>query len=118
MGVRRRPADLSKKSNIVLVVEDDNVELLHTELELEGFYVFTAHNGAVALTKVRAQKPHVILMDVLMPEMNGIEATKIFNELSLQQAAGYHVGSLRYADDKGAITLWMHPPCKQRGIRS
>lgn len=62
----------------ILVVEDDNElrELLHTQLELEGYYVFTAHNGAVAIGKAQAQKPDVILMDVLMPEMNGIEATK------------------------------------------
>ena len=61
------------------MVDDDEElrELLHTELELAGFYVFTAHNGAVGVEKAKTQKPDVILMDVLMPEMNGFEATKI-----------------------------------------
>ena len=66
----------------ILLVEDTNElkDLLHTELELEGYYVFTAHNGTVAVGEVRVQKPDIILMDVLMPEMDGIEATKILKE--------------------------------------
>jgi len=68
-----------EKSPTILIVEDDNElrDLLHTQLELEGYYVSTAHDGAVAIAKARNQKPDIILMDVLMPEMDGIEATKI-----------------------------------------
>lgn len=68
-----------EKSPKILVVEDDNElrDLLHTQLELEGYYVLTANNGAVAIAKARKEKPDIILMDVLMPEMDGIEATKI-----------------------------------------
>jgi len=67
-----------EKSPKILVVEDDNElrDLLHTQLELEGYHVSTAHNGAVAISKARNQKPDIILMDVLMPQMDGIEATK------------------------------------------
>lgn len=71
-----------EKPSTILVVEDDDElrDLLLTQLELEGYNVFTAHNGAVALTKVQTQKPDVILMDVLMPEMSGIEATRMLKE--------------------------------------
>lgn len=71
-----------EKSRTVLVVEDDNElrDLLHTQLELEGYNVSTAHNGTVAIAKARNEKPDIILMDVLMPEMDGIEATKILKD--------------------------------------
>ncbi len=71
-----------EQPSTILVVEDDNElrDLLHTQLELEGYNVFTAHNGAVALTKVQTQKPDVILMDVLMPEMTGVQTTKILKD--------------------------------------
>jgi CheY-like chemotaxis protein len=51
-------------------------DLLCTELELERFYVFTAHNGAVGVEKIKTENSDAILMDVLMPGMNGIAATK------------------------------------------
>ncbi len=67
-----------KKSEIVLVVEDDTEaqEVLCTALELEGYAVHVATNGFDAITTARALKPDVILMDVMMPVMDGIEATK------------------------------------------
>ncbi len=71
-----------KQPPIVLVVEDDNElrDLLYTQLELDGYNVFTAQNGAAALEKVQTKKPDVILMDLMMPEMTGVEATKILKE--------------------------------------
>jgi DNA-binding response OmpR family regulator len=82
MGEPRRPAELSKKSNMVLVVEDDNEmrELLRIELEAEGFTVLTATNGAKAVSTARSEEPEVILMDVEMPVMNGVEATEILKD--------------------------------------
>jgi len=82
MGERGRPAELSKKSNIVLVVEDDDEmrELLRVELEAEGFTVLTAMNGAKAVSTARSEEPDVILMDVQMPVMNGVEATEVLKD--------------------------------------
>jgi len=67
-----------KKSHIVLVAEDDREvrDLLKLEFELEGFTVLTAANGAEAITTAERWKPDVILMDVLMPVVDGIEATR------------------------------------------
>jgi DNA-binding response OmpR family regulator len=82
MRAPRNPTELSIKPNIVLVVEDDNEmrELLRVELEAEGFIVLTATNGAEAVSKARSREPDVILMDIQMPKMNGVEATKILED--------------------------------------
>jgi CheY-like chemotaxis protein len=66
------------KSHTVLVAEDDREvrDLLKLEFELEGFAVLTAANGAEAITTAEGLQPDVILMDVLMPIVDGIEATQ------------------------------------------
>ncbi len=70
---------LKTRALTVLIVEDDNElrEVLQAEFELEGLTVITATNGSEAVTTVRRVKPDLILMDIMMPVMNGIEATKI-----------------------------------------
>ena len=62
----------------VLVVDDmpDNRRLLHDVLQPAGFTVFQAHNGAEALTLFEQHAPHVVLMDMRMPVMDGYEATR------------------------------------------
>ncbi len=64
------------KSNVVLIAEDNSEirELVCTELETEGFKVVSATNGKEAVSKTRNLKPDVIVMDLVMPVMNGIEA--------------------------------------------
>ncbi len=59
----------------ILVVDDepDNRELLELILEWEGFAVTKAANGAEALDAVRLELPDLILLDVMMPGMNGYE---------------------------------------------
>ena len=58
-----------------LVVEDDPVsrQLLRAVLEKDGFSVSEAQNGRVALERLAAQRPAVILLDLMMPEMDGFE---------------------------------------------
>ena len=70
---------LKNRSLTVLIVEDDDElrEILHAEFELEGLTVLTATDGSEAVTTVRRLKPDLILMDIMMPVMNGIEATEI-----------------------------------------
>lgn len=67
----------------ILVVEDDKNQLLlyEQELSLEGYNIITAKDGLEAIKKVREQLPDLIVMDINMPKMNGIEAIgKILNE--------------------------------------
>ncbi len=59
----------------ILVVEDDNNQrlLYEQELKLEGYEIMTATDGKDALEKVQEQLPDLIVMDINMPKMDGIE---------------------------------------------
>lgn len=62
----------------VLVVDDepDAVELLTEFLTSKGYEVITAGGGEEAIQKVKAERPHLILLDVRMPKMNGLEVLR------------------------------------------
>ncbi|MEP0913263.1 response regulator [Leptolyngbya sp. GB1-A1] len=62
----------------ILVVDDlmDNLFLLQTVLEAEGYEVELADNGQLAIEKTESTPPDLILLDVMMPGMNGYEVTK------------------------------------------
>ena len=67
---------MKKTSAKILVVDDDPeiVEILKYNLSNSDFEVKVAYNGIQAVKKSKKFKPDIILMDVMMPEMNGIEA--------------------------------------------
>ena len=62
----------------VLVVDDryDNVRLLAYELMDHGFDVVTAFSGAQALDAARTARPDVVLLDIMMPGMDGVEVCR------------------------------------------
>jgi GAF domain-containing protein/CheY-like chemotaxis protein/anti-sigma regulatory factor (Ser/Thr protein kinase) len=64
-----------RRDRPVLVVDDDVAvrQLLRRMLEPEGYAVVEAENGRVALERLREMKPSVILLDLMMPEMDGFE---------------------------------------------
>ena len=66
------------KQKILLVDDEPDVlELLEFNLEAAGYSTVTAVDGADALAKARRYQPSLIIMDVMMPEMNGLEACKV-----------------------------------------
>jgi len=68
---------MSHNYKILLVDdEEDIVEFLSYNLKREGYKVSAAMNGREAVEKARIEKPHLIIMDVMMPEMDGIEAVR------------------------------------------
>jgi len=69
---------MSKNKYRILLVDDeeDIIEFLGYNLRREGYLVSTAMNGREAVEKALAEKPHLINMDVMMPEMDGIEAVR------------------------------------------
>jgi len=67
---------MKKKDTRILLVDDepDILEIVSYNLTAEGYKVFTAENGVKAISVAKKQKPHLIILDVMMPEMDGIEA--------------------------------------------
>ncbi|MFT5079142.1 MAG: two-component system alkaline phosphatase synthesis response regulator PhoP [Planctomycetota bacterium] len=67
---------MKKKDIKILLVDDepDILEIVGYNLSSEGYQVITAENGLVGLEKALKHKPQLIILDVMMPEMDGIEA--------------------------------------------
>jgi len=75
---------LKKKDIKILLVDDepDILEIVGYNLSAEGYQVFTGENGIEAVEKAKKHKPHLIILDVMMPEMDGIEACERIREQS------------------------------------
>jgi two-component system, OmpR family, alkaline phosphatase synthesis response regulator PhoP len=66
---------MSTTNNKILLVDDDNdiLEFIKYNLEKEGYQVFTANNGRVAVDIASKELPALIILDVMMPDMDGVE---------------------------------------------
>ncbi len=98
----------------ILVVDDepDILEFLSYNLEKEGFIVYTEENGKAGFETAKRELPDIILLDVMMPEMDGIETCRALRELpqfehtiiafltarneDYSQVAGFDVGADDY----------------------
>ncbi len=69
---------------LILVVDDEPrmIKFVQFNLELDGFRVISASNGLEAIDKVRTQLPDLVVMDVMMPQMDGFEALRQIREIS------------------------------------
>lgn len=67
---------MKKKDIKILLVDDepDILEIVGYNLSNEGYQISTAKNGQEAVSKAKKEQPHLIIVDVMMPEMDGIEA--------------------------------------------
>ena len=67
---------MKKKDIKILLVDDeqDILEIIGYNLSQEGYQVVTASNGKEAIAKAKKEHPQLIIMDVMMPEMDGMEA--------------------------------------------
>ena len=74
--------NMDTKTFKILLVDDepDILEILSYPLKNEGFQVHTANNGLEAIKLAKDIQPHLIVLDVMMPEMDGIEACEIIRK--------------------------------------
>lgn len=74
---------MKKKDIKILLVDDepDILEIVSYNLENEGYQIFTATNGLEAIKKSKEIHPHLILLDVMMPQMDGIEACEKIRQI-------------------------------------
>jgi len=102
---------LSEKRKTILVVDDDaNIrELLRQQLENEGYSVREAKDGMDAINQIKTSRPDLILLDVMMPQINGFDVAAVLKNdpqttdipiiiLSIieNRERGYHIGIDRY----------------------
>lgn len=73
-----------REEKLILVVDDEPrmVRFVRMNLELEGYQVAEARNGLEALEKVRDDLPDLVLLDVMMPDMDGFETLARLREIS------------------------------------
>jgi len=75
---------MKKKDIKILLVDDepDILEIVGYNLTSEGYQVFTAKNGLEGVAMAKKKNPHLIILDVMMPEMDGIEACEVIRNTS------------------------------------
>lgn len=66
---------MKKRDITILLVDDDSdiLEIISYNLSAEGYVILTASTGSEAIKIAKKKKPHLIILDVMMPEMDGIE---------------------------------------------
>jgi two-component system cell cycle response regulator DivK len=75
---RLRNSGAGAMSKTVLIVEDNelNMKLFHDLLEAHGYQIVATRNGIEALDLARKHQPDLVLMDIQLPEVSGLEVTK------------------------------------------
>ena len=77
---------MKKKDIKILLVDDepDILEIVRYNLSSQGYQIIIGKNGIEAVEKTKKHRPHLIILDVMMPEMDGIEACEKIRELPNQ----------------------------------
>lgn len=106
----------AEKKRCVLVVDDHPrvLRFIEIDLKLRGFEVLTTTSGEAALKLIKSKRPDIMLLDIIMPEMDGLEVLKklrAFSQLPVIAFSANH-GSHDDAIGRGAndfITKPFHP---------
>ncbi len=83
-----RPGEAPGTTPLILVVDDnpDNLEIISTRLRFRGYNVALAERGEEAIAKIRSSEPDLILLDIMMPDMDGYEVAR---RVRAQKDIGY-----------------------------
>lgn len=84
MSTPQLPRSAPRELKRILVVDDEPrmIGFIRMNLELESFQVVEAHNGIEALEMIRTQLPDLVLLDVMMPRLDGYETLRMLREFS------------------------------------
>ncbi len=101
-------------TKILIVDDNEDLRTLYTLFfESAGFEVFEAHNGQEAIDIYIEKQPDIVIMDIRMPVMNGVEATKRIKEIDKNAiiigATAYHDGCVKEIIEAGAIVVLEKP---------
>ncbi|MBX7251739.1 MAG: response regulator transcription factor [Candidatus Promineofilum sp.] len=83
--VEQVPENLESTGPQLILIVDDELRMrrfIRMNMELEGYQVIEAENGIHALDQIRQFNPDLVVMDVMMPEMDGFETLKLLREIS------------------------------------
>lgn len=83
--VEQIPDNLENAAPQLILIVDDELRMrrfIRMNMELEGYQVIEAENGIHALDQIRQFTPDLVVMDVMMPEMDGFETLKLLREIS------------------------------------
>ncbi len=83
--VEKIPSSLEIAAPRLILIVDDEARMrrfIRMNMELEGYQVIEAENGLRALEQIRQHTPDLVVMDVMMPEMDGFETLRLLREIS------------------------------------
>ncbi|MFN2163575.1 MAG: response regulator transcription factor [Candidatus Promineifilaceae bacterium] len=83
--VEKIPESFESTAPQIILIVDDEARMrrfIRMNLELEGYQVVEAENGIQALDQIRKYTPDLVIMDVMMPEMDGFETLEMLREIS------------------------------------
>jgi two-component system alkaline phosphatase synthesis response regulator PhoP len=97
---------------LILVVDDDEDirNLFEHVLGDGGFQVITAINGHDALMKVEHQKPHLVLLDVMLPDVSGLEVLQLIRQMPVIMVTARSEKSLTASDAESGMTEYLIKP--------
>lgn len=91
----------------ILVVDDEReiVDILREYLSRKGYAVSAAYDGPEAIQKLKEERPHVVLLDIKMPTMNGLEVLRHMRELDQEVGVIMITGVLDEETGRAALNL-------------
>lgn len=118
--------DTTPRPKTVLIAEDnlDNRIIYATMLTHVGYNVIEANNGAEAVQMARSARPHIILMDISMPVMDGYEATRVLKadaatrDIPIIAVTAHAMVTDREAAREAGCDDYVSKPVEPQAIRS